>query len=365
MNKPIKVLQMISSLYCGGSQMMVMNLYKNIDKSKVQFDFVVDHPEYKELLPIVEEYGGKVYTVPAFNGFNLFEVIKAWNKLFIDHPEYKILHSHTRSYASIYLPIARKHKVKTIIHSHNTSNGKKKNAIFKAILQYPLRFVSDYYMACSVDAGKWLFGDGIVNSNKFNVLYNAIDYKKFEFNKKIRDKYRKDFNIGNKTVYIQVGSFSEQKNHSFTLNLFSEILKKKNDCFLVLVGDGEYRNDIEKQIEQLSLKENVMLLGKRDDVASLLMMADCYLMPSVFEGLSVAAIEAQASGITCLLSDTVSKDVKIADFVEFLPLDINTWLDKCLNKFDRNNIQKNDDYLKYNILNSVKWLEKYYENIIR
>ena len=137
-NKPIRVLQMTASLYSGGSQNMIVNLYKAIDRNKVQFDFIVDHPELNDLQPVVEQLGAKVYTMPQFKGTNILQVKKAWNDLFTNHPEYKILHSHSRSYASIYLKIAKEHGLKTIIHSHNTSNGSGVKAMIKNALQLTL-----------------------------------------------------------------------------------------------------------------------------------------------------------------------------------------------------------------------------------
>lgn len=363
MSKPIRVLQMISSLYMGGSQAMIMNLYKNINREKVQFDFVVDHPEYDAYLSLINELGGKVYNVPLFNGRNIKEVKNAWNRLFIDHPEYRILHSHSRSYASLYLPVARKHGVKTIIHSHNTSNGSGIKAVAKNILQYPLRFQSDYYFGCSKDAGRWLFGEKIVNSDRFFVLKNAIDAQSFRFNESIRDEYREQFGITDETIYIQVGSLTDQKNHLFTLDVFEQLNKIKNNFKLFIVGVGEKQGLIENRIKELKLQDKIILLGRRDDVNKLLQMADCYIMPSLYEGLSVAAIEAQASGIHCVLSDVVSKDVKITNVCEFLPLDIDVWVRMLNKRFERADTYENVLKSGYDIKTTSKWLSDFYERI--
>ena len=364
MPEPLKVLQMIASLYNGGSQTMVMNLYKNIDKDRIQFDFIVDHPEYDYYKELIEQMGGHVYVMPLFNGRNLMKVRKAWNDLFVNHPEYRIVHSHARSYASVYLPIARKHGVKTIIHSHNTSDGKGISSIVKKITQYPLRYQSDYYFGCSKDAGRWLFGDRIINSDRFYVLNNAIDAKQFRYSKEVRDRYRKEFGLGEENAYIQVGSLSDQKNHVFTVEVFRKLCKFQPDCKLFIVGVGENEEKIRSLIRKYNLNNNVILLGRRNDVNSLLQMADCYIMPSVFEGLSVAAIEAQASGIRCFLSDVVSKDVCITDVCEFLPLDVDKWVE-ALNK----RLEKKDTYQMivnagYEISDTANWLTEFYEGIV-
>ena len=366
MDKPIRVLQMTASLFRGGSQNMIVNLYKAIDRNAIQFDFIVDHPELNDLQPLVESLGAKVYKMPTFTGSNILEVKKAWNDFFVDHPEYKIIHSHSRSYASIYLKIAKKHGLKTIIHSHNTSNGSGMKAKIKDLLQYNLRNVADYFIGCSPDAGKWLFGDGIVNSDKFYVLNNAIDANKFRFNQNIRDEYRKKLNLENNKVYIQVGEFNEQKNHRFTIEMFKELIKKESNAKLLLVGTGEYYDSISKLIDEYKLNDCVYLLSRRDDVNNLLMASDVYLMPSNFEGLSVATIEAQASGIKCLLSDKCSKDVDITNTCEFLPLEIDKWIDACTNI----NYKRNDTYsqivnMGYDVNSTAKWLEDFYLDIIK
>lgn len=364
--QPIRVLQMTASLFRGGSQNMIVNLYKAIDRNKVQFDFIVDHPELNDLQETVESLGAKVYVMPQFKGTNIIEVKKAWHKFFKDHPEYKIIHSHSRSYASIYLKIAKQYGLKTIIHSHNTSNGSGIKSKIKDILQHDLRNTADYFIGCSLNAGKWLFGEDIINSNKFFILNNAIDANKFRFDENIRKQYRKELNIENSKVYIQVGEFNEQKNHKFTIELFSKLIEKEPNAKLLLVGTGEYFENIKNKINELKLNDNAMLLGRRDDVNKLLMASDVYLMPSNFEGLSLAAIEAQASGIKCLLSDRVSRDVDITKNCEFISLDINEWLNACISsEYDRKETYNQIVKMGYDVNTTAKWLEKFYLDIIK
>ena len=365
MQEPLRVMQMIASLYNGGSQAMIMNLYKNIDRNRIQFDFIVDHPEYDYYKETIEQLGGKIYTMPLFNGKNVKEVRKAWNDFFVNHPEYRILHSHARSYASIYLPIARKHNVKTIIHSHNTSNGKGISSIVKSVTQFPLRFQSDFYFGCSRDAGLWLFGKKVVESDRFFVLNNAIDAKQFRYSKETREQYRKEFGLDDQKVYIQVGSLSDQKNHKFTIEVFARFCKEEPDCRLYIVGVGENKDDIEKQIKENGLENNIFLLGRRNDVSGLLQMADCYIMPSIYEGLSVAAIEAQASGIHCFLSDVVSKDVCVTDVCEFLPLEVEAWVSALKEKYERKDTYQQIVDAGYDIHDTAKWLTDFYEGLIK
>ena len=366
MPEPIRVLQMTASLFRGGSQTMITNIYKAIDRDRIQFDFIVDHPELNDLQETVESLGARVFVMPEFKGGNIIEVVKSWDKFFKEHPEYRIIHSHSRSYASIYLPIAKRNGLKTIIHSHNTSNGSGIKNLVKTMMQYPLRYVADYLFACSLNAGKWLYGEKAVTRDNFYILNNAIDAKKFRFIEETRLNYRKKFGFDNDIVYIQVGEFNEQKNHKFTVELFNEIIKKQRNGKLLLVGDGEYFDQIKSMINEHGLEQNILLLGRRSDVNNLLMASDYYLMPSNFEGLSVAAIEAQATGIKCLLSDCVSRDVDITETCEFIPLEIDKWLDRSIN----NTHAHVDNYKKivdsgYDVETTAKWLADFYSTIIQ
>ena len=270
MDKPVKVLEMIASLNYGGSQAMIINLCKAMNRNNVQCDFVVDHPEYTGLNETVEKLGSKIIVVPSFKGTNIVEVKKAWNDLFETHPEYKILHSHSRSYASLYLPIAKKHGLKTIIHSHNTSNGKGIKSKIKDLMQFPLRYQADYFIGCSRQAGEWLFGKRVVQQDNFFVLNNAIDTDSFIYNEKVRDEYRKEFGIKDEKVFIQVGRLFEQKNHMFTLNTFAKFLEEQPDSKLFIVGNGELKQAIINRINELGISENVRILEFRNDVNKLL-----------------------------------------------------------------------------------------------
>jgi len=346
MSEPIRILHMIGSLNIGGSQSMIINLHKAIDKSKVQFDYIIDHPGHLYYESVVKSLGGKIYEFPTFKGYNFLEIRKFWELFFKDHPDYKILHSHVRSYASLYLPIAKKAGLKTIIHSHSTSNGKGFGSVVKRIMQYPLRWQADYFFGCSKEAGAWLFGDKIVNSPKYHILQNAIDTKQYKFNPEIRKEYREKFSLGDKKTFIHVGRFHPAKNHAFLLKVFAEIHKQDANTVLLLAGDGELRPEIERQISELDLKKDVLLLGNRSDVPKLLMSADCFLFPSVWEGFGMVAVEAQAVGLPCICSDAIPQSVKVTEQCVFISTEnAQIWAGKALafalnaNKLSRNDIQ--------------------------
>ena len=367
MDEPIRILQMIGSLNIGGSQSMIVNLYNRIDRDKIQFDFVLDHQDELYYKDTVEQLGAKIFEMPTFCGSNVREVKRTWKEFFETHSEYKILHSHVRSYASLYIPIAKKHGLKTIIHSHSTSNGQGISAFVKRAMQYPLRFQADYFMGCSKEAGEWLFGRRVVNSKKYFMLQNAIDVEKYRFDPKTRAEYRAELGLRDELTFIHVGRFHPAKNHFFLINLFAEIHRKNNNTKLILVGDGELRSEIEQQIKELDLNAAVVLTGNRSDVPNLLQVADCFLFPSKWEGLPVTVVEAQASGLPCLISDCITKDVNVSDLVQNLA--INSGLENWLQAIDaidysRKDVHDQIEKAGFDIKSTATWLQNFYQGLL-
>lgn len=364
---PIRILQFIGSLGVGGSQNMLINIHKHINKDKIQFDYVLDHYgiEHESYVKTVKDLGAKVFYLPTFKGYNFFEIISAWKKMFVQHPEYRIIHSHVRSYASIVLLIAKKYGIKSIIHSHSINNGNGIEAFIKKILQYPLSYIADYFFACSDEAGKWLFGKKIVKQSNYKVIPNAIDVEKYKFNLIIRKEYRKKLGVSEDTkVYVHVGRFHESKNHKFLLDLFSEIHKNNQNSILVLIGDGELRSQIEKQTKELNLNNKVNLLGVQDNVNCWLQAADCMLFPSLWEGLGIVAIEAQAAGIPCICSEFIPKLVSVSNNCKFIPLNKELWLNEILNiDYTRADNSRTIQKAGFDIKTTSNYLTEFYKGL--
>ena len=366
MSEPIRILHMIGSLNVGGSQAMIINLHKEIDKSKVQFDYVIDHPDHLHYESIVRELGGNIFTLPAFNGLNFFEVRKAWKSFFKDHPEYKVLHSHVRSYASLYLPIAKNAGLKTIIHSHNTSSGKGLKAVVKFCLQRGLRKNVDYYFACSDVAGKWLFGEKITKQSNYHVLNNAIDVEKYAYSELSRRKIRDEFNLKDEFVVGHVGRFHPQKNHSFLVDVFAEIHKKNPDSVLMFVGTGDLMDSVKEKVAELKLDDSVIFTGSRADVNELLSAFDVFVFPSLFEGLPVTLVEAQAAGLPCFASDTITKEVDFNKEINYISLSKESayWANEIVNcKRNRLKLTKAIRDAGYDIKYTVKQLISFYQKL--
>lgn len=359
----IRILHMIGALEMGGSQALVMNLYRHMDRERIQFDFVLDHPERDDYAAEVRALGGRIYTLPRFHG-NVGEVRRAWDAFFAQHPEYKVLHSHVRSYASLYLPVAKKHGVKTIIHSHSTSNGSGLSSLVKLALQYPLRHQADVLMSCTREAGAWLFGEKACRSQRFFLLPNAIDVEQFRYNEASRRAYRQQLGLENRLVVGHVGRFHEAKNHLFLLESFARLLELRPGAVLLLVGDGELRGEIEKKIAQLGIQASVILTGNRSDVAELMQAMDLLAFPSLWEGLPVTVVEAQAAGLPCLISERITLDVDLSPLVRRLPIaSAEAWARAMAEPSGRQDVSKNITAAGFDIGESVQRLSGLYNKL--
>jgi glycosyltransferase involved in cell wall biosynthesis len=370
MNKPIKVLQVMGSLNRGGAESMIMNLYRAIDQKQIKFDFVTHGGKDGAFTKEIIEHGGTIYCCPRYRGSNHIEYIKWWKDFFDEHNEYSILHSHVRSTASFYIPLAKKHGIKTIVHSHSTSNGSGIKALAKKLLQYPLRGKADYFLGCSKEASIWLFGEKIVNSSRYHMLQNAIDTSEY---KNLPDERKKEYKekfglLESDRVLIHVGRFHESKNHLFLIDIFTSYLRDHQNTKLVLVGDGPLRKMVEDKCLNNGIIKNVIFTGVRDDVPRILQLADVFVFPSNWEGLPVSVVEAQAAGLPTLISDHVTRDVEITDLCKYLPIDkgVTTWV-KAIEETVL--ISKADETEKikeagFDIHQSANWLINFYRRIL-
>lgn len=367
MKYPIRVLHVLGGLNRGGAETMVMNLYRNIDRSKVQFDFIVHTKNKCDYDEEIKALGGRIYSIPKYNGKNHLHYKKEWYKFLKEHTEYRIIHGHVRSTASIYLKIAKKLGRKTIAHSHNTSSGHGISAIVKNILQYRIRYIADYLFACSLISGEWLFGKEACKQNNFYLIKNAIDTDQYIFNNQIRDKIRKKIKVEDKFVIGHIGRFHLQKNHNYLIEIFKEIYDINKNSILMLIGDGELRSSIEKKINDLGLSDNVILTGVIDNVSELLQAMDVFVFPSLYEGLPVTLVEAQATGLQCFISDTITSEINISPYINSLSLSSTAkeWANNIIN-YEKVSREDTKYYMKssgYDIDDTVNNIFKFYTKL--
>lgn len=365
LNSPIRILHFIGSLDIGGSQAMVMNIYRKIDRQKIQFDFIIDHENGTFFKNEIESLGGRVYFFPNMNGKNIFKVLKFWNNFFIKHNEYKVIHFHVRSYTSLLIPIVKKNGLFTIVHSHSTSNGNGLFSLIKYFLQLPLRFQGDYFLACSDEAGRWLFGDNVLRKKNYKTIPNAIDGKKFYFDIDKRNEVRKKLDINDECFVLgNIGRMTYSKNQMFLVELLYEIKKTHSNVKLLLVGDGETYNSIREKVIDMKLENEVIMIGSSSTPELFYHAMDVFVFPSFWEGLGIVTIEAQANGLKCIVSDKIPKSIDIgSNLISYLSLNSSkiTWIEKIFsNPPKRINQEQKLKQSGFEIENNIIWIEKFY-----
>lgn len=364
----LRILHIVGIMNRGGLETWLMNLYRAIDRDKIQFDFIVHSRQKGDYDQEIKALGGKIFYIPHYQCINHFTYVKEWNNFFHSHPEYPIIHGHMRSTAAIYLKIAKRYGRIAIAHSHGTaSRGKWHDKLVKGILQYPIRYTADYFFACSKEAGIWLFGKKICAGDKFHIVCNAIDTGKFTFSPEVRDRKRKELNVEGDFVIGHVGNFDRLKNHPFLIDLFDSIAGKEPTCCLFLIGEGNstLQNQTKEKVRKKGLTGKVKFLGRRDDVNELLNAFDIFVLPSLHEGLPLVAVEAQTNSLACILSDTISKDIAITQNVEFISLKKpkKFWCDRILSykeNYKRKDMQKTIQNAGYDINGVAKWIMQFY-----
>lgn len=352
--KKIKVAQVVGKWVGGGVENFLMNYYRNIDKSKIQFDFIIDSDSTIVPREEIEKMGGKIIDIPPYQ--KIFRYTKELKKIFKEN-KYEIVHSHLNSLSIFPLYCAWKEKIPVrIAHSHSTTNKKEwKKNILKNVLKPFSKIFATNYFACSEHAGRWLFGNKAFERGKVTIINNAINIKNFIFNQEIRNKIRANFNVEDKLVLGHVGRFVKQKNHEFLIDIFNEVQKAKENSVLFLIGEGPLKTQIKEKVKRLGLEEKVYFLGIKNNVNELMQMMDCFVFPSLYEGLGIVLIEAQTSNLPCIASTEVPREVKVNENVLFCKLNENPkeWSNKIIELIDkeeqRNGKENLNSLSKYNI----------------
>ncbi len=356
--EPIRILNFVPNMKAAGVETFIMNVYRNIDRDKVQFDFIVHNKKREFYDDEIESLGGKIYRLSYKDDKNIFKYIKDLNNFFKEHKEYNIVHGHMQSMMPLYLRIAKKHGVKTrIAHSHNNSYEKSVKGFILHILSRFSRFYSTNNYACSTDAGKYLFG----KKRKFDVIYNGVNVDKFKFNKKSRQKIRDELNISKDEILIgNVGRIEKQKNQKFLLDVFHKLLDNDVKYRLLIIGTGSLENELKNYAVKLGLENKIIFKKNISNINDYMCAMDMFCLPSLYEGLGIVLIEAQLSGLKCFATDkTVANETNISNNIYYLPLDKERWINKILNcKLSKNRkTVLNDDF---NIKNVSTDLEERY-----
>ena len=353
-----RVLHVVPNMNVGGLETFIMNVYRNIDRDKIQFDFLEHYLEPSAYDDEIEKLGGKIYHFSLRNDNNIFKYIIDLNKFFKEHKEYKIIHCHMESIGTILFAIAKFNGVKNRIgHAHTNSTNNNLKGFVKKIISKPFKYTTTTNFTCSLSAGKYLF-----KNKKYEVIPNAIDIDKFKFDENSRVNLRKELGLEGYQVIGHVGRMDKGKNQLFLIDIFNEYLKINSKSKLVLVGDGELREKINDKIKELNIEDNVLLLGVRNDVNKLYSAFDVFVFSSLFEGLGIVLIEAQVNGLTCLVSDNIPRITKISNKIKYLSLeDKSSWINEIKKSDKENHLVKYNKLIDdYDIKVLVKKLEKIY-----
>lgn len=361
---PIRIAQIVGKWVGGGVESVIMNYYRNIDRSKIQFDFFCDNDStnipYKE----IESMGGKVILIPPYQ--HQYKYQKELQKI-LKQNHYKIIHSHINTMSVFPLYAAKKARIPIrISHSHSTSNKLewKKNLLKNILRPFSKLYATDYF-CCSELAGKYLFGTKAYNQGKVFLLNNAIDLDKYKYNEKERIEERKKLNIDDDTIVIgHIGRFVKQKNHDFLIEIFKKINELNNNTLLILVGQGPLEQKIKEKVKELNLDNKVIFLGQLQETSQIYQAFDIFLLPSLYEGLGMVLIEAQAAGLPCIASKEVPLPAKVTNNLHFIDLNNpNEWINYIENiklKSRKNHLAEIRN-CGYDIKIEAKNLEKKYQ----
>lgn len=330
----IRVLHVLGGTGLGGAESRIMDLYRQMDRQEIQFDFLVhsnavdcfreDAPEREPQFydEEIKKLGGHIYVLPKFKVYNYFAYKKAVRDFFRKHHEFRVVQGHMTSTAGIYLPIAKKCGVPvTVAHSRNAGVAKGAKGIATRFFRRNLVQKADYCFACSELAGKDVFGEEAMRQGRVKIIHNAVDAGRFTYNPQKRNEVRARLGLSEQLVIGHVGRFDYQKNHPFLIDIFAKLCEIRQDAVLILLGEGSDMENIKEKCRALSITEKVKFLGNQKRPEDYYQAMDIFLLPSFFEGLPGVLVEAQAAGLRCFVSDTVTREAKATELVSYLSIE--------------------------------------------
>lgn len=353
-----------------GAQAFAVNVLKKADKNIFQIDFAfMDSDKSGGYIEEIRQYGSQIFYLPKYNVLNHLSFAKAWKQLFKEN-QFDIIHGNVAGSAGIYLKIAKQYNVKTIYHSHNAFyRGNFIEVLAKKLLNAKIKKNAEYWLSCSDLAAVRAFGKKYSSNPNYFFVPNPIDVEQYLYSENIRNEIRKQYSIDNEcNVYGHVGSFTAQKNHLYLLKIFKSIKNMDSKARFILIGDGPLRDLIKQEIIKLKLENDVILTGSIKNVNEVLMALDVFVFPSKHEGLPISVLEAESSGLPCLLSDRITKDVAMTNGVKYISLETSydDWAEEAIHskKADRTEYNKIMSQSKFDINKSTTIVFDIYKKII-
>ncbi len=365
MGEAIRILHVLGGLSLGGAESRIMDLYRCIDREKIQFDFLIHQSKTGYYEEEIQSLGGRIYRVPRFRLYNLSAYRKALRIFFDEHHDFRAVHGHMTSTASIYLPIARRAGIPmTIAHARSAGVDRGIKGLVTKLLRIPLGRKCDYLFACSALAGEAVFGRKNMLAGRVRIVPNAIDAAAFRFHQETRQRMRQELSLENRFVIGHVGRFHYAKNHEYLLAVFAEIVKKEDHAILLLLGEGERMEEMKKKAAELGIADKTRFCGNRKDAWKYYQAMDFFLFPSRFEGLPGTVIEAQSAGLRCLISDTITPECLITKLAVSRSIAENpeVWAEYVLanREYERTDCSGQIRAAGFDVRTQAAWYEKFY-----
>lgn len=363
--KPIRILQVLGGTSLGGAESRIMDIYRCIDRNKIQFDFMIHTKGSSYYDKEITKLGGHIYRVPSFRFYNWFSYQRAWKQFFKEHQEFQVIHGHMTSTGIIYLPIAKKAgNAATIAHVRSAGVDKGAKGWLTRIMRITLKHRTDYCFACSSEAGFAVFGKKWMETGKVTIKLNAINLEQYDYNSIIREKIRKELKLENVFVIGHVGSFRYAKNHEYLIEIFKEYLKLDQTSKLMLLGEGSLFEKTKELVQKYRLQDKVLFLGNQADTSSFYQAMDVFVFPSRYEGLPGTVVEAETTGLSCLISANITKEVLVTDKVKALEITLNPkeWANEIFRnrKYQRKGRIVEMQQAGFDVRMQVKEYEKFY-----
>ncbi|MGN0181276.1 MAG: glycosyltransferase family 1 protein [Candidatus Ornithomonoglobus sp.] len=364
----IRILHSVSNMDRAGIETMLMNYYRHIDRDKVQFDFLCNKKKPGAYDDEIKSMGGRIFRTPGLNPAKYPKYMQFMNNLFKENPEYQIIEAHNGALGVYALHCAKLNNIPTrIFHAHGASITKDLKWPLKMFCRSRLKYNINHKFTCGIAAARCYFGNKAVKNGDYELIPNAIETDRFTYNEAVRETMKSKYKLHGKKIIGHVGRFMKQKNHEFLLNVFAELHKSDPDTYLVLLGDGELLNKMKRKAEVMGFSDSVYFAGNVANANEWYSVFDVFVLPSIWEGLPVVGIEAQAAGLPCIFSDNVTNEIAITDNVRFIGLgeSVKTWTDAIREYLDIKERKDNSASIannRYDIkLEARKLQERYIE----
>ena len=362
----IRVLHSVSNMDRAGIETMLMNYYRHMDRDKVQFDFLCNKKKPGAYDEEIGKLGGRIYHTPGLNPAKYPQYLKYMKQLFAEHPEYKIVEAHNGALGVYALHAAKVNKIPVrIFHAHGASITKDWKLPLKLFCRSRLAANINERYTCGKAAAECYFGKSVVENNNYVFIPNAIEVERFLFNPTIRNQIREKYNLQNKHVIGHVGRFMAQKNHAFLLEVFAEYAKEDTNAYLVLLGDGELMDAMKAKAKELGISDLVLFVGNVGNANEWYQAFDLFMLPSIWEGLPVVGVEAQAADLPCIFSDNVTKEIGLSSKAAFISLNDTKkqWVETMKNMMKETQRENTEELITsnhYNIKQEAILLQERY-----